>query len=1712
MIDLPMYRRLFADNGAVGYVSEAASDHVVLYASANPAAEPDRVPLDELIARWSAGAPPRRRTIFFCQRFDLATLPATLAAMNLSLHWGGLSYWSAGVFAAGPPDAVFPNGDVAPIQLGDLRLVWRGGQPSTLDEFTITLDGAANELVLALPSAMSYRIRRGPTNEIAVPSDASLRLALGAPTGFVAGALGASVQWPATPAADHPLRSVGFLFESAPARVPPPEPTRCPTFRAELADTVDAAGERCVLALDPRDNHRRAPWLGGRQNSRLSSGAATLRSSLFSTKGHRLHLRAGTGGVTRLGFAFNVMDPDQSLRSDGSIVFHPEGAFEIVNAPALNAAARDTGIGALDVIAGATATEFFDLESGAISHVHFSQGPAFLDSSDALLIDKNGRVLTSFVCFGNAQGAIVPVTFHSQPARSALFGASGEADQIDHLARQRLPLGNTTAPLPIFPWAGRRTTTGTPPPPFELTHLSAFRRKEVGRATAAALAAAASSDAIQDPVVRRGVTPQGVLAEVATDGYRKLLFGNADSANLRLPEFSIEIKQPDSPIFAEVQQALASSELFLVFDRPDADALAVIEPKVTITIRDFTFSINLTSQASQTDRTVLLVKYFNGKSLEELVDGPRLWALRERLAKHTTPADLERLAHLEAKPELPIPEPFLTDVWRDRNWQGVVALNLVAGNMPSVVEALKPGVIGSLVAHHVGINAPPIHGGDLTSPTPRLGSAFGLLHYAKPASNPEPPAVNDVEPGGSGSGGRAYAFIVKSLDIGFQNGQISLFEAEVRVEFNRLFWDSVTVRGAAAPGGPPPGGDADALTLVGRYERRVRSDNSTEDVFSLQSKLNYVVTFESGSRLARFAITRAQLSVVSRTATALTTFLGIDGDLELSEGGGSPAITIPLFKVHAIHLKGVGFEFVYTPRETPENSTFECGFKADGIAADLEFDPPSAGGSLMELLPVKLKGMSIAIGKLFDVRDLGFTPINFDGIGSAFQFAFALELDLGFLGKLAGEARSLRVPMLLGWRGGIGKGVAFGIQFPRFDGKIDIGIQQFIRLRAAHLNLVPCRTSGGALRALAIQAVDAKVVTFGREWPDAATSFAFFVPIDPSRRVSWALGVKPDGPALKYLGGGHRITLPGGAKGTKAIVAQFEANLGDASNVCALLGHADAKADGWSLVGKLEAGINVWLAIDDARQTYGLVLGIPALGEVDVLYRRVTDELGIFSAEYTLPEALRTIQIGAASLRLPTFRTEVHTDGGVLFDFGFPWQNEFARSAQLEIAIFVGSGGFYYGRTSAAATDLLTFQGGYGFLPPDTSELVKFRALRLGFAFRVGIGRSFSIGILKAEASLTLFGGLEGAAAYPGDVGGQLAPTLYAIRGFVGLMLDIRAEVNFVIIKARASILAYVMVGLEVRRVLAKKNGVHHLVKLPTVIFAEVGLRVEVSVEIRVGCVSITIRLSFSATWRIEETLGSLESEPLLGVAAGVVRARLCAARPDWNTQYRFFVGQRDLEIFVTVLPCMAQAADVGLPGDVKTCAIGQMLLAVRPDAHAFGDLGKFLVGWVIRPETTTGIPDTDRITLATIRDLRLAFKEAGDRFWDGFQAALLTVIDAQFTPVLALLRPEHRDDPFAAMPLWPGVTFGARSTDARAAAMTIAPRFVADRDAIVRGDEAGFANYASCVILATLAEIEQLITDEGRSPDAAADAASPRNDPFKFLTWGEVWTRLLAA
>src|SRR5262249_21731273 len=107
-------------------------------------------------------------------------------------------------------------------------------------------------------------------------------------------------------------------------------------------------------------------------------------------------------------------DANQTVTSNGSLVFHPEGLFKIKSAaPALAAAAASgLNVSRRDFVAGSATTEFFELGAeNDVTHIEFvARQPGFLlrDETDpspidrTLLADGKGAVLTSHVRFANA--------------------------------------------------------------------------------------------------------------------------------------------------------------------------------------------------------------------------------------------------------------------------------------------------------------------------------------------------------------------------------------------------------------------------------------------------------------------------------------------------------------------------------------------------------------------------------------------------------------------------------------------------------------------------------------------------------------------------------------------------------------------------------------------------------------------------------------------------------------------------------------------------------------------------------------------------------------------------------------------------------------------------------------------------------------------------------------------------------------------------------------------------------------------------------------------------------------------------------------------------------------------------------------------------------------------------------------------------------------
>ena len=1710
-------RKFYDRNGVVCYAPDVANaTFIFMYSPATAEANPSTTTLADVYQRWSrasvgpaAAGRVRRRSIFFGMQFWTPSLPQALDEFFLfheefpDAAWGRILYWLE-PFRDQLPDDYFPHAEGRVTRVScrklELRLAKRF---QSLDDFILTWDGVEDNLHLSLGAGNRPQLYYGGTQGVTATTT-ELQLPFRARDGFSAGALFCALPLSTADGLWHPVSAVGINLQAVPTPSRPPVALDI-WFGSFCAKVEAGAGlVRLQLGLDPRDGLHGA-WPSGFSmppNSRVEFGGATIHTNFFDTVGRRIGVRPAenaAAGVARLKIVFDTMGPGGTATSSGDIVFAPDGDF-MIELPT-----RQRGESLLQLVVGRSATEYVSVERSRPLSFAWNQPALFRHRGKGDILESlRGFITTAWL---RLPAEASETKFYTESAEAALFRGNDTPD----LHRANIPYGST-APvedggqfvrrlLPVFPWAGLKPLPGAPArmvsdpetrlQNFEGSHLSEERRLQVhGEFTRFATGP------------DYAITPQGLLARIdpaSGSDYARLYFGNPDLLNDGGAEFSLRLRVSSDPAdrkaYDEIQRALRGAQLFVVVDRPTLAAQHVAQFSTRLKVREFIFELPFTTPPVRAEHgPIALLKYFRGRSLANLIDDPASWAARDCLAPEWDSGAAGRIKELVKESAEEKEDPAsIANVWDDPNWMGVLLLDLEPAAMPELLESIRPGMKGGeLRVHHLGLNFLPVKAGDLEAGDNlnRPVSAFGKVRYV-PRGDALPanwPATNDREPGSSGTGNRQYRFIVTQLSVGFANSTVSSFQARLIVAFTHLFWDSLRTPAE--------------IELLGAYESRPDSGNGQADVFSLRTEGDFPFQFRPESWIETINIRRAQLTVTRAERSgdklkSLESSFAMDVDVTLS---AQKAMPVALFRVKAIHCQGVALTFKYVP-----DSTFECGFDPGKLAADIEFGDLDGLSSILNGFPLRLKGMIAALGDLLSVEDLGFKLIPLNGISANFHFAFNLELDLGFLGSLAGDLKGLKVPMLLGWRGGSLPSVAFGIKFPTLGNlgtRIDIGIQQFIRLRAEQLLVRPCPDNSPKALVIALQR--ARLEFFGKEWPTGGdVSLMLFFPFASNRKVAWAFGYPASGSntpgtaLLQYLGAGHRITAATGAT-AREVVENYQEILDGDQAPCAVGNHLDVSEDGWVVVGKFQVAevITLWLAVADRPGLWGIRLELPLLGStlsVDVLYRRVNDSLGIFSAEIGLPTALRTIQMGVVSFRLPTFRIEIHTDGGFLVDLGYPWRNDFSRSAQAEVGIFLGSGGIYYGQTAAVASSLLQLEAPFrGFQPVAASNprWDRFRAVRCGIALRVGIGRSITLGIMEAEASLTIFGGIEGAAAYLKSEAPNLSPRLYSFVGFVGIMAELRAQVNFAIIRASVYVQAYVMAGIQFRRLLAFKAGTYYALGMPVTLFAELGILIEVRVEIRIGCFSVTIRLRFSATWRIEEYIGDMDPQPLDGGFTPLALPVTDAF--EWSENYRCFAAKRDLDFVVTVLPCLAAASDVGGSEPFRTGVIGQTLLSTESDRGGFLDYAKFLVGWVLFPEVINGIPDDAPVSADAVRARRQELRARADEIWESFPAILLQVSNAQFTPKLHNVDTASEQEAYATVPFWPGMSFGHVS-GATVVPTTPVPVIHCGREQPSR--EAAFGDYARCLITTLLVDVEQIAV--GR-----ADGNIP---------WAELWENITA-
>jgi hypothetical protein len=372
--------------------------------------------------------------------------------------------------------------------------------------------------------------------------------------------------------------------------------------------------------------------------------------------------------------------------------------------------------------------------------------------------------------------------------------------------------------------------------------------------------------------------------------------------------------------------------------------------------------------------------------------------------------------------------------------------------------------------------------------------------------------------------------------------------------------------------------------------------------------------------------------------------------------------------------------------------------------------------------------------------------------------------------------------------------------------------------------------------------------------------------------------------------------------------------------------------------------------------------------EFEILYRRISETIGVYHVELTLPDVMRQIQVGIVALTLPVVVLDIYTNGDFKIDLGFPWRGNFDRSFAIDVLIFTGAGGFYFNKLSAAtATSVPKIPAEVGVFNP---------VIEFGLGLKIGLGRTFNKGPLKAEISITLQGVIQGVFAWfnPNDaaLAGSKAE-YYMVKGGVAIVGRVWGTVDFEVIKITIEVIARAMITFVVEAY------------RPTLIT----LSAEVSVSASITILFIEINFSFRLMITQSFTLGERTQAPwerlpaqrsVRSFAAQRGPAVLGDSEPtllSWGP-IKLWDTPKALDIYF--LPAATRVADVlDHDGKPQPALRGVALMFIEnakgqpaSDTMDFDVLVQGLLAWAI---SARGLTES-QITLAGLEDLYAAFIE----------------------------------------------------------------------------------------------------------------------------------------
>ncbi|MFP5246278.1 MAG: hypothetical protein ACLGH0_06245, partial [Thermoanaerobaculia bacterium] len=248
--------------------------------------------------------------------------------------------------------------------------------------------------------------------------------------------------------------------------------------------------------------------------------------------------------------------------------------------------------------------------------------------------------------------------------------------------------------------------------------------------------------------------------------------------------------------------------------------------------------------------------------------------------------------------------------------------------------------------------------------------------------------------------------------------------------------------------------------------------------------------------------------------------------------------------------------------------------------------------------------------------------------------------------------------------------------------------------------------------------------------------------------------------------------------------------------------------------------------------------------EFELLYKKISDNVGVFKVELRVPEAFRQWEFGAVSITLPVIKVDIYTNGNFRVDLGFPANGNFTDSFTVQVFPFIGSGGFYFAYLTGETSQRV----------PRITNGVFNPVLEAGIGLRVGLGKEVNKGILAGGISITVEGIVEGIVAFFTPYDNALSDAKYYwIQGTVGIVGQLYGKVDFVVIKVSVSVRASITTTLTLEAY------------EPIV----VKLNVEVEASASITILFIDISFSFSVTVEEEFVIGSRSTPPWVLAAGG---------------------------------------------------------------------------------------------------------------------------------------------------------------------------------------------------------------------------------------------------